>query len=202
VGKELSQMSREQRREVEEMSRKFSVEPRHARKVAGLVSELFTGLQPLHQLPPHLGKLLEAAGFLHDVGHFISDSGHHKHSYYVVANSDMPGFTAREREMIANLCRYHRKALPAAEHSHFQSLPAEEKRTLQLLVPLLRIADNLDRGHVQRVESVECRFRDGDVVLQLEAQGDVDLEQWATERVADTFRQVYQRNLVVTRARK
>jgi len=72
----------------------------------------FTALQPLHQMPPGCGKLLEAAAYLHDVGHFVSNTGHHKHSYYVVANSDMAGFTERERLLIAGLCRYHRKSLP------------------------------------------------------------------------------------------
>ncbi len=62
---------------------------------------LFTALQPLHPLPPAAGKLLEAAAYLHDVGHFVSETGHHKHSYYVVSNSDMPGFTERERLLIA-----------------------------------------------------------------------------------------------------
>ena len=57
------------------------------------------------------GRLLEAASYLHDIGHYVSDTRHHKHSYYLVANSDMPGFTQDEREIIANLCRYHRKAL-------------------------------------------------------------------------------------------
>jgi len=65
------------------------------------------------------GKLLEAAAHLLDVGHYISSSSHHKHSYYVVANSDMPGFTERERVLVAALCRYHRKALPNPVHTAF-----------------------------------------------------------------------------------
>ena len=101
VGAELSRLNREQRREVEEMARRYGVSLEHARKVAHISSLLFTALQPLHQLPPAVGKLLEAAAYLHDVGHFVSSVAHHKHSYYVVSNSDMPGFTARERLLIA-----------------------------------------------------------------------------------------------------
>ena len=112
VGRELAQLSRDQRKEVEQMSRRYGVAFPHARKVAGLAHILFTDLQPLHQLPPHLRQTAGSRRLSARCGHFVADSNHHKHSYYLVSNSDMPGFTNRERELIANLCRYHRKSMP------------------------------------------------------------------------------------------
>jgi exopolyphosphatase/guanosine-5'-triphosphate,3'-diphosphate pyrophosphatase len=164
--------------------------------VAGLAYTLFTDLQPLHQLPPHFGKLLEAAAYLHDTGHFVADANHHKHSYYLVNNSDMSGFTNRERELIANLCRYHRKSMPTPVHSNWQSLNADDKRVVLLLIPLLRLADNLDVSHEERVQSLSCHIRDGQVVLQVSSAADISLEQWAAERSGETFRQVYGRPIV------
>src|SRR5690348_753333 len=93
VGRELSQLSREQRSMVEGMTKRYGVALKHARHVACMGQRLFEVLRPLHQLPPAAGKLLEAAAYLHDIGHFVSDLGHHKHSAYLVANSEMPGFT-------------------------------------------------------------------------------------------------------------
>jgi exopolyphosphatase/guanosine-5'-triphosphate,3'-diphosphate pyrophosphatase len=194
-------MNRDQRREVESMGRRFGVSVEHARKVATISNLLFTALQPLHQLPPACGKLLEAAAHLLDVGHYVSSSSHHKHSYYVVSNSDMAGFTERERILIAHLCRYHRKNMPNAVHSAYQSLPAEEKRMLLLMIPLLRLADNLDRSHERRIDKLECRVRDGEVILQVSSHGDIDLEQWGAERAAEVFHQVYNRQIVLTKAR-
>jgi exopolyphosphatase / guanosine-5'-triphosphate,3'-diphosphate pyrophosphatase len=201
VGSELSRLSRDQRREVENMGRRYGVALDHARKVAEISSLLFTALETLHELTPAHGKLLEAAAYLIDVGHYVSDASHHKHSWYVVANSDLPGFTERERLLIAALCRYHRKSLPSPEHSAYQTLTADEKRTLMLMFPILRLADNLDRSHDQRISGVECRIRDGQVVLQVHSQGDIDLEQWAAEQAATAFQQVYQRPIAVTKAR-
>ncbi|HYL04900.1 MAG TPA: Ppx/GppA phosphatase family protein, partial [Thermoanaerobaculia bacterium] len=157
VGRELSRLSRDQRRTVEEMTRRYGVSMDHARKVAELAADLFESLAPLHGLPPAFGRLLEAAAYLHDVGHYVSDTGHHKHSYYLVANSDLAGFTNRERLFIANLCRYHRKAAPRPGQESFQSLDPADRRAVILLMPLLRLADNLDRSHEQRVERVHCR---------------------------------------------
>lgn len=202
VGAELSRMSRDQRREVEDMGRRYGVSHEHARKVASISNLLFTALQPLHQLAPACGKLLEAAAHLLDVGHYVSSSSHHKHSYYVVSNSDMPGFTERERILIAHLCRYHRKSLPGPMHNAYQSLPAEEKRMLMLMIPLLRLADNLDRSHEQRIEKLECRWTLDEVTLQVHSHGDIDLEQWGAERAGEAFRQVYGRQIVLTKARE
>jgi len=201
VGAELSRLDREQRREVEGMSRRYGVSLAHSRKVAQIAGGLFTALEPLHGLPPSAGKLLEAASYLHDVGHFVGNIGHHKHSYYVVANSDMAGFTERERILIAMLCRYHRKSLPSPMHNAFQTLSAEEKRTVTMTIPILRLADNLDRGYEPRVQRVDCQIRDGEVVLQVESQSDIDLEQWAAESVGEVFRQVYNRPVRVEKLR-
>lgn len=202
VGAELSRLGRDQRREVEDMCRRYGVAIEHARKVASISSMLFTALQPLHELPPASGKLLEAAAYLHDVGHYVSSVGHHKHSFYVVLNSDMPGFTERERLLIASLCRYHRKTLPAPVHHAYQSLSAEEKQTLLMMVPILRLADNLDRSHEQRIQSVECRLRDGEVVLQVRSRGDIDLEQWGAERAGEAFRLIFNRSISLAKVRE
>lgn len=191
VGRELSQLDSEQRRLMAEMTRRYGSPLPHARKVSALAHTLFDSLQSLHKLAPSYGKVLEAASYLHDIGHFISDTRHHRHSFYLVANSDMPGFTERERRLTANLCRYHRKSAPDPAHSQFQVLDAEGKRAVTLLTPLLRLADALDRGNEQRVDSIECQVRNGDVVVRLRSDADVDLEQWAAERVADVFRAAY-----------
>jgi exopolyphosphatase/guanosine-5'-triphosphate,3'-diphosphate pyrophosphatase len=201
VGRELSHLSRDQRRIVEQAALHYGVSLKHARKVSELAHTLFDSLQPLHELPSHFGKLLEAAAYLHDVGHYVSDTRHHKHSFYLVENSDMPGFTERERHLVAHLCRYHRKSLPAALHDGFQALSAEERRAILLLIPLLRIADSLDRSHDQRIEGMDCQLRDGQVILSLRSSVGVDLDQWAGERAAEAFRRVYERNVTMVRAR-
>jgi exopolyphosphatase/guanosine-5'-triphosphate,3'-diphosphate pyrophosphatase len=202
VGIERAQLNREQRAEVERLSLRYGVSRKHSRKVADLARSLFLSLQPLHQLPLEMGKVLEAAAYLHDVGHYVSDLSHHKHSYYVVANSDMPGFTNRERELVATLCRYHRKTLPAPQHTTSQSLNGEEAQAVLRLIPLLRLADSLDRSHTQRIQSVECKIQEGQVTMLVTPSVDIDLELWAVERAGEVFRQIYGLPVVFARNRK
>ena len=86
-------------------------------------------------------------------------------------------------------------------HSLFQSLTPEEKRTLTLAIPLLRLADNLDRTHGKGVESLECRLREGEVALTIRSKGDIDLDQWGAERASEAFKQVYDRVVTLSKAR-
>jgi len=201
VGAERARLSRDQKREVEQLGRRYGVDLDHARKVAEIGHLLFDALQSLHGLPPGCGKLLEATAYLNDVGHFISGVSHHKHSYYVVSNSDIAGFTERERSLIAALCRYHRKALPNPIHSVYQALSPADRRTLLMLIPILRLADNLDRSRDQRIQGIECNLRNGSVELQVHARGDIDLEQWGAERAGEAFQQIYERPVSIVRAR-
>jgi exopolyphosphatase/guanosine-5'-triphosphate,3'-diphosphate pyrophosphatase len=132
----------------------------------------------------------------------VSAVSHHKHSFYVVSNSDMAGFTDRERIMIAALCRYHRKSLPSPLHSLYQALSPEERNALLMMIPILRLADNLDRSPEHRIRGVDCRLRDGGAVtLQVRATGDIDLEQWAAERAGQAFQQIYNRPISLVRAK-
>jgi exopolyphosphatase/guanosine-5'-triphosphate,3'-diphosphate pyrophosphatase len=202
VGRELARISREQRRVVEAMAQRFGVSVRHARKVAELACTLFESLEALHRLPREYGKLLEAAAYVHDVGHYISDTAHHKHSAYIVANSDMPGFTAQEKKLISLLCRYHRKSMPNARHDSFEELSDEDKWVVLLLSPLLRLADSLDRSHQQLVETMECHLRNGNVIVYLRSAADTDLDQWAGERAAEIFQQVYDHPLALVKVRR
>jgi exopolyphosphatase/guanosine-5'-triphosphate,3'-diphosphate pyrophosphatase len=202
VGRELSQLSDDQRRMVEGMAKRYGVAMKHAQKVAHLGHALFDSLQHLHQLPPVAGRLLQAAAYLHDIGHFVSDTSHHKHSAYLVANSDMAGFTSRERLTIAALCRFHRKSMPQARHSHFQALDTEEKRAVLLLAPLLRIADSLDRGHLQKVHELGAQLRNGGVTIQVTAERDADLELWAANEVAGSFTEAYGVPISIQRRRQ
>ena len=191
VGHELTQLSREQREVVKGMAKRYGVTPKHAEAVARLSQRLFELLRPLHQLPPAAGKILEAAAYLHDIGHYVSGTGHHKHSAYLVEHSDMPGFNGKDRLAIAALCRFHRKSMPQTRHAHYQMLDSESRRTVMQLIPLLRIADALDRGHEQKIKDIRSISRNGSVTIVLQTEDDSGLELWAASEVAGVFQQVY-----------
>ena len=197
AGREMGHLDADQRRVVRALGRRYGVSPEHARKVAQLATMLFDSMYALHRLPPGYGQLLEAAAYLYNIGHFVNDSRHHKHSLYLVLNSDLPGFNERERMTIANLCRYHRKSMPQPTHTDFQTLDAEARNAVVLLAPLLRIAVALDQSQEQNVEGVEAAIQDRSVELRLISGRDTDIEQWHASQTAEVFHEVYGRQLVI-----
>ncbi len=80
-------------------------------------------------------------------------------------------------------------------------LSAEERRTLLMLIPIIRLADNLDRSRTQRIQQIQCALSNGSVELQVHSNGNIDLEQWGAERAGEVFQEIYQRTVSVVRAR-
>jgi len=201
VGKKPARLDADRREVVVGMARRYAVELKHVRKVAQVATQLFDSTEPLHQLSPQYGGLLEAAAYLYDIGHFVSDTRHHRHSAYLVANSDLPGFTERERIILASLCRHHRKAMPGPSSSDFQALDPEARHAVLLLTPLLRLSAAIDQTHEQRVRAIDCSVQNGAVSLVLRSNSDVKLEKWAAEQVGEVFREVYQSQLFVEKGK-
>jgi exopolyphosphatase/guanosine-5'-triphosphate,3'-diphosphate pyrophosphatase len=139
-------------------------------------------------------EILEAAALLANVGLFLSHSGHHKHSYYVIRNSELlSGFTDREIELIAQVARYHRKSVPREKHPEFAALDPEDQYRVRVLAGLLRIAVGLDRNHAGRVSGLSCRTSpDGALVVEIDpAPGaDVSLELYAANERTDLLSEV------------
>lgn len=190
-------LDKERRRVVVDVARHYGVPLAHARQVAKLARSLFLGLASLHRLHVFAARCLEAAAYLHDVGHYVSSTRHHRHSYYLVANSDLPGFTDREQLIIATICRYHRKALPTGDHDEFRLLKPEERKAVLQLAPLLRIADGLDRGHRQLVESISCQVKAEETRILVEGRPGIELDLWAAREAAAAFGEVYKTRVTI-----
>jgi exopolyphosphatase/guanosine-5'-triphosphate,3'-diphosphate pyrophosphatase len=180
--------------------RRFAFDEAHARQVARLALEVHDRLAPVHRLPPTMRRILEAAALLHDVGHAVSVHGHHKHTYYLVANADLPGLSDHERELVALVARYHRRSPPTRDRADLKNLSTGELVAIRKLSAILRVADALDRSHHQPVRRLDTRTRDGAVRIAIAARGPLDLELWDAEREAALFRRVFGLRLVLARA--
>jgi exopolyphosphatase / guanosine-5'-triphosphate,3'-diphosphate pyrophosphatase len=173
------------------LGRRFRFEAPHGRHVAALALSLFDQLEPVHGLGRDDRRILLAAGLLHDIGTFIAYRQHHKHSFYVLSQSELPGFAPDEILMIANVARYHRKSEPQPSHEPFMELPDDDRGRVVRLAAILRIADALDREHLQNVKSVRTRTADDELVLEIGGDGELELERWAVEKKAGLFEKTF-----------
>ncbi len=173
------------------LGRRFQLDEPHARHVARLSLSLFDQLQELHGLDAADRRILLVAAVLHDAGQFISYRRHHKHSLYLIYNSDVPGLSAPERPIAALVARYHRRAEPKEEHYLYAELSEAEKSRVRRLSAILRVADALDREHLQRVSRVQVEVGPEGVILEVEGHGDLLLEHWAFEKKSKMFEHVF-----------
>jgi len=174
-------------RTVRQRMHEIDPEPSHAMQVCDLVLQLFDQLGEVHGLGGAERELLEAAALLHDIGWSIGAKGHHKSALKLILEIDLPGFKAQERQIIANIARYHRKAHPHHDHAHFARLSQKQQRTVRVLASLLRIADGLDRSHLNAVERISCRVEADQVGLSLKCRTDCGAELYGFERKKELF---------------
>jgi exopolyphosphatase/pppGpp-phosphohydrolase len=172
----------------------------HARQVERLADQLFLATQPLHKLDEEARRLLARAAFLHNTGMLIEVRRHHKHSYRLIKEAPLPGFTEQERLEIACIARYHRRALPSTSHEEFATLSKAARKRVSALAALVRIADALDFNHdgrVLQISSLEelCDKGTWTVVLQARPLADLDLELEHAHEKADLFEKVFKRKL-------
>ncbi len=174
-----------------ELGRRFHFDENHGAQTAHLVSMLFDATVFLHKLGDRERTLLEVAALLHDIGYVISRQKHHRHSAYVVENTPLPGITRREQRFVARLCRYHRRRLPLDGHEGLQRLQPDEIAVLRKLVPLLRLADALDRGRNELVDDIIADRKGDTLFVFIHAPHGAPLEAWNAERQAPAFRAFY-----------
>jgi len=92
--------------------------------------------------PPGERELLAAASILYDVGKTFADDDHHKHSQYLTVSAKLPGFDPRERALIAQISRYHRKGTPKLGELDALAEPGDEE-LLERCSVILRLAEHL-----------------------------------------------------------
>ena len=184
------------------LGKRFGFDQSHGELVATLAMSLFDAMTLQHGLGPRERLLLRAAALLHDVGDYVRYDGHHKHSYYLISNSDIMGLTPLERSIVANVARYHRKSMPDPSQPNFRELDKDSRTKVRSLAAILRIADALDREHLGKVRSVRAEIDGKARKLQLFVTGEEDreLEEWTVRAKSELLRDVFDLEVILASA--
>ena len=181
----------ESRQSARAVAQRYRVDPEHAAGVAVVALQIFDALQSDHGLGARERLLLELAAMLHEAGTIVSGNSWHKHSYYLIAHSDIFGLSRDETRTLAHIARYHRRSPPKPNHTEFQSLPREIRVLIWKLAAILRVADLLapDRG----VAAGRFRFEHrGDEFLIIDTQiPDPGVEERLLSAQCDMFEDIF-----------
>ena len=177
------------------LGEKYEFDRSHAEIVSAYALELFDALMKIHGLDERERLILEVSALVHDIGYFVGIARHHKHSYYLISESDIAGLTPRDMLIVANIARYHRKAFPKEQHENFGILPQREKEVILKLAAILRIADALDREHSGARMPLSIKLDKNVLVIGLPPSKDRGLERWALASKGELFTEVFGHNV-------
>lgn len=170
---------------------KYSFDIRHARQVADLCVQMFRELREEHLLKPRFELLLHVAALLHEIGLFVSARSHHKHSMYLIQNSEVFGLSRHDVFLIALVARYHRRAAPQPYHDGFATLDRDDRLAVSKMAAILRVADALDRNHMQQVRDLAFSRENGQFVITVKDVEDLTLERLALKEKGNMFEEIY-----------
>lgn len=175
----------------------YHLDRKHALDVRDSAALLFSALRSLHGLSPEYREWLSAAAMLYEVGDFVNRNGRHRHTHYIISNSEILGFTPQQRRVIAAIARYLGKSKPAMDDGPMKLVDSADRANVEKAIVLLRLARALNLGRSRAVEKVRIAVRSAEVKVTLvpRRRMGVDLEQWAIEKESDYFREVFGREL-------
>lgn len=173
------------------IAEKYRVDMAHARHVAQLAVSLFDSLQSDHGLGRRHRLLLEVAGLLHEVGGFVSSQAHHKHSFYIISNTEIFGLNRQETQLVAHIARYHRRSGPKPSHSEYVALPRELRVVVNKLSAILRLADALSRTTLPHPDLLRTERRGDELIIFVSESTDLLGEEHVLADKGGLFEDIY-----------
>jgi exopolyphosphatase/guanosine-5'-triphosphate,3'-diphosphate pyrophosphatase len=172
----------------------------HAERVRELSLLLFDELKTEQRMTETHRLYLEVAALLHDIGHFVGSRSHHKHSYYLISSSELFGLRKRELELIANIARYHRRAMPQHSHLPYMSLERDERMIVSKLAAILRVANALDKDPLQKVTDLKISREGDQFALIAQNVSDLAMARLALASRSDFFAEIFGKKIILREA--
>jgi exopolyphosphatase/guanosine-5'-triphosphate,3'-diphosphate pyrophosphatase len=103
--------------------------------------------------------------------------------------------------LAALIARYHRRALPSLNHPEYMALDRDRRITVSKKAAILRVADALDRNHLQQVKDPVLTLTKGEFIITVDGAGDLALERLALKEKGTLFEDVYGLKVVLREGR-
>jgi exopolyphosphatase/guanosine-5'-triphosphate,3'-diphosphate pyrophosphatase len=159
--------------------------------VSKLCKILFQGLRDEHQLDPRYELLLRVAALLHEIGLYVSTGSYHKHSMYLIQNSELFGLSRSDVQLVSLTARYHRRTSPKPTHTVFTVLNRDQRIAVVKMAAMLRVADALEASHGQRMHELRFSRESGRLVISIPQVEDLSLEQLALKQSGSLFEETF-----------
>ena len=178
--------------------KRYGVDPKKSEPERAFALQLFDQLKTVHELSAEFRPWLEAAAMMQEVGKYMNHQGHHRHTHYIIANSEIFGFSPQQRAIVAAIARYLGKSRPEPMDRVMRLVAVEDHTHVRRAIVLLRMASALNQDQATAPVKVRTKVYPKRVVLELlPARGNAELELWSLKKEAAYFREVFRRELLV-----
>lgn len=172
------------------ISKRYRSNRSHTERVADYALKIFDSVKKVHGLGKKERLQLQIAAILHECGNYINMHEGAENSYFIVANTEILGLSHKERMEVANIVKYNILYLPSKDKIASE-IGECDYMLIAKLAAILRIANNLDKSHTQKIEDIEVTIKDDKMVISAKTFEDISLEAGLFEPRADFFEKVY-----------
>ncbi len=171
---------------------------RHSEHIYHLFKSLCKGLDILLNNNYSLDNIIETSAMLHDIGSNITYYFHHKHSLYMILNSQIYGLTHRELVMSACIAANHRDDNIAVNYQQYKMIiDKEDLELIKKLGLLLRLSESLDKSMTYKISDITCDIHDESVIITTISKGAAYIEMKDALCGAESFKNIFYKKLYV-----
>ncbi len=171
--------------------RKYHGDEKHAECVRMIAVKIYDTLRAELGFNEHIRTLLETAAILHDIGGFIRYDNHNLHSSYIIKNSEIFGLSRKDNTIVSEIAKYHKGNSVPQDEDSFLMLPRSDRMTILKLTAILRIADAMDRGHIQKFSDFSIKIQENSIVIHTKTTNNTVLEKIALNEKSGMFESVF-----------
>ncbi len=172
------------------LSRRYKCNKTHIERTTDYALKIFDSVKKIHGMGKQERLQLQIAAILHECGNFINLHDGANNSYYIVANTEIIGLSHKERLEVANIIKYNVETLPSKDVIAHE-LGMCDYIIIAKLAAILRIANVLDKSHMQKIEDITVSMKDNQMIITAKTYEDLTLEAGLFESRADFFERVY-----------
>jgi exopolyphosphatase/guanosine-5'-triphosphate,3'-diphosphate pyrophosphatase len=158
---------------------KYFIDTVHCKHIEKLSLSIYDQTTKIHRLGDRERLYLRVASILHDIGKYMNLSKHDLHSLNIIRAQDIMGFSDREREIVANIARYHSEEIPQKLHENYLLLEDRDQIIVSKLAGIIRISEALDISHRQKIQEINITNTERELILNVKINEDILLEEWS-----------------------
>ena len=173
------------------IGKRYSYDRKHVEQVERLALLIFDKIASRYSMGAKERRLLQGTAILHDIGKFINMRSHSVYTYQLIMDTDILGFSDKDKHIMALAAYYHAHDLFDNSRKDAPEVAKTEMAIVAKLAAIIRLADAMDRSYCQKVKGCSISISEQNLIISVQSKLDISLESWSFDRKSEFFEEVY-----------